>query len=156
MYNSRSIETILKEHAFFEGLDSRLVTLLAGCASNVVFEPGDYLFRQGEEANQFYLLRQGRVALEIYEPHCTPVTVETLEKDDVLGSVCPAAPRYWPYDGRALQLTRAIALDGKCLRSKCEQNHDLAYSLIERLVRILEQRLQSARTQLMDVYAAHR
>lgn len=156
MYDSRSIETLLKEHSFFEGLDSGLVTLLAGCASKVVFEPGNYLFRQGEEANQFYLLRQGRVALEIYEPHCTPVTVETLEKDDVLGSVCPAAPHYWPYDGRVLQLTRAIALDGKCLRSKCEQNRDLGYTLLERVVRILEQRLQSARTQLMDVSVVHR
>jgi len=49
---------------------------------------------------------------------------------------------------------RAIALDGKCLRDKCEHNHDLGYEVLKRFARIIEQRLESTRLQLLDVYAA--
>src|SRR5690348_9662142 len=151
-----SLERILGQHPFFEGLDPEYLKLLVGCASNVRFEAGAYLFRQGEEANQFYLLRQGRVALQIFEPHCPAITIETLEKDDVLGWSWLVAPYFWRCDGRAVELTRALALDGKCLRNKCEQNHDLGYELLKRFSQILEHRLQSTRVQLLDVYAAHR
>ena len=150
-----TLERILSEHPFFEALDSEYFKLLVGCASNVRFEAGSYLFRQGEEANQFYLLRHGRVAIEIKEPQCSPVVVETLEKDDVLGWSWLVAPHYWRSDGRAVEVTRAIALNGKCLRTKCEQNHDLGYELMKRFIGILEQRLQSTRMQLLDVYAHH-
>lgn len=150
-----TLERILAEHPFFEGLDPEYFKLLVGCASNVRFEARSYLFRQGEEANQFYLLRHGRVAIEIKEPQCAPMVVETLEKDDVLGWSWLVAPHYWRSDGRAVEVTRAIALDGKCLRTKCEQNHDLGYELMKRFIGILEQRLQSTRMQLLDVYAHH-
>lgn len=150
-----TLERILAKHPFFEELDPEYLKLLVGCASNVRFETGAYLFRQGEEANQFYLLRQGRVALEICAPQCPPIEVETVDKDDVLGWSWLVAPHYWRCDGRAVEMTRAIALDGKCLRGKCEENHDLGYELLKRVVQILEQRLTSVRMQLLDVYAPH-
>jgi CRP-like cAMP-binding protein len=150
-----TLERILGEHPFFEELDPEYFKLLVGCASNVRFEAGSHLFRQGEEANQFYLIRQGRVAIEIKEPQCAPVVVETLEKDDVLGWSWLVAPHYWRSDGRAVEVVRALALDGKCLRTKCEQNHDLGYELLKRFIGILEKRLQSTRMQLLDVYAHH-
>jgi hypothetical protein len=55
-----------------------------------------------------------------------------------------------------VDLTRAIALDGKCLRTKCEQNHDLGYELLKRFAHIMERRLETTRFQLLDVYAAHK
>lgn len=151
-----TLERILALHPFFDGLNAEYVKLLVGCASNVRFEAGAHIFRQGEEANQFYLLRQGRVAVEIYAPQSPPITVETLEKDDVLGWSWLVAPYYWRFDARAVEMTRVIALDGKCLRTKCEQNHDLGYELLKRFVQLVEQRLQSTRMQLLDVYAVHR
>jgi len=61
-----SLERIIAEHPFFAGLDARYTDLLTGCASNVRFAPGSYIFREGEEANRFYLIRAGKVALEIF------------------------------------------------------------------------------------------
>ena len=52
-----------------------------------------------------------------------------------------------------MEPTRAIALDGKCLRTKCEENHDLGYELLKRFLHIIEQRLEATRLQLLDVYA---
>jgi CRP/FNR family cyclic AMP-dependent transcriptional regulator len=49
-------------------------------------------------------------------------------------------------------LTRAIAFDGKCLRGKCEQDHDLGYELMKRFARVMIERVRATRIQLLDVY----
>ena len=51
-----------------------------------------------------------------------------------------------------MEPTRAIALDGKCLRVKCESDHDLGYELLKRFAHIMEQRLEATRLQLLDIY----
>ena len=151
-----TLERILAEHPFFEALEPDYLKLLTGCASNVRFDAGQYIFRRGEAANQFYLLRHGRVALEIFAPQGPPITIATLEQNDVLGWSWVVEPYYWHLDARAVEPVRAIGLDGKCLRTKCEQNHDLGYELLKRFVHLVEQRLESTRMQLLDVYAPHR
>ena len=151
-----TLERTLAKHPFFEGLEPEYLRLLTGCASNVRFEAGVYILREGEEANQFYLLRQGRVALEIFAPQGPPIIIETLEKEDVLGWSWLVDPYHWRFNARAVELTRAISLDAKCLRAKCEEDHNLGYQLLKRFVQIVDQRLQATRLQLLDVYAAHR
>jgi CRP/FNR family cyclic AMP-dependent transcriptional regulator len=148
-----TLERILAEHAFFEGLEPEHLKVVTGCASNVRFAPGAYVFREGEEANQFYLLRQGKVAIEIFAPQSPPIIVDTLEKDDILGWSWLVSPYTWRFDARVVEMTRAIALDGKCLREKCEANPTLGYALLKRLVTLIDQRLQATRLQLLDVYA---
>jgi hypothetical protein len=49
-------------------------------------------------------------------------------------------------------LTRAIALDGECLRNKCEANPRLGYELLKRVAQVFAERLLSTRLQLLDVY----
>lgn len=151
-----SLEHILEEHPFFHGLDKKYIQLIVGCASNVRFNAGEFLFREGEEANQFYILRPGKVALEIFVPERGPITIETVGEGQILGWSWLIPPHYWHFNARAVELTRAIALDGKCLRNKCEEDHDLGYELLKRFAHIVEMRLQATRLQLLDVYGVHR
>jgi hypothetical protein len=51
-----------------------------------------------------------------------------------------------------LELTRALAFDGECLRAKCDEDRDLGYTLMQRFARIMMQRLHATRLQLLDVY----
>ncbi|MBL8222353.1 MAG: cyclic nucleotide-binding domain-containing protein, partial [Bryobacterales bacterium] len=78
----------------------------------------EYIFRQGEEANHFYLIRQGKVTKEISPPQSEPLVVQTLEEGDILGWSWLVPPYQWKYDAKAVTMTRAIALDGACLRNK--------------------------------------
>ena len=59
------LEKILLRHPFFSGLEAELSTVISGCARNLRFEAGKYLFHEGEPADEFYLIREGSVALEI-------------------------------------------------------------------------------------------
>jgi CRP-like cAMP-binding protein len=147
-----TLAPILTRHPFFQGLEPRHIELLVGCASNVRFPAGEFLFRAGEPANQFFLVREGRVALEIAPPGASPHTVQTVGSGDVLGWSWLIPPYHWKFDARAVDETRALALDGQCLRTKCEEDHDLGYELLKRFAQIMEERLQATRLQLLDVY----
>jgi CRP/FNR family transcriptional regulator, cyclic AMP receptor protein len=150
-----TLERILAEHPFFRGLETPHLQLVVGCASNVRFNAGEFILREGEEANEFYLIRHGKVALEVFVPSRGPLTIQTIREGEVLGFSWLIPPYRWRFDAQALELTRAIALDGKCLRTKCEEDHDLGYEFLKRFAHIIEQRLQSTRLQLLDLYGAH-
>ena len=150
-----TLEPILAEHPFIKGLEPHHVQLIVGCASNMRFEAGQFILREGEEANQFYIIRKGKVALEIFSPEQGPIIIDTLGDGEVLGWSWLIPPYHWRFDARAVELTRAIALDGKCLRNKCEEDHDLAYELLKRFAHLMEERLEATRLQLMDIYGGH-
>jgi len=133
-------------------LQEKHIQLITGCASNVVFQKGEFLFREGEQADTFYFVRHGKVAVESYVPQKGPIIIQTRGEGEVLGWSWLVPPYKWHFDARAQELTRAIALDGKCLRTKCEEDHDFGYEMMKRFTLIIAQRLDATRLQLMDVY----
>ncbi|MEP9411950.1 MAG: cyclic nucleotide-binding domain-containing protein [Candidatus Brocadia sp.] len=151
----QTLEPYLAEHPFLKGLEPKHLKIIVGCASNVRFNAGQFILREGEEANNFYIIRHGKVSLEIFTPDRGPITIQTIGEGEVLGWSWLIPPYHWHYDARALELTRAIALDGKCLRTKCEQDRDLGFELLKRFAHIITQRLEATRLQLLDVYGVH-
>lgn len=149
----KTLQGILERHPFFSGLGPRYLELATGCARNVRFNAGDVVFREGEEADDFYLIREGKVALELFAPGRGSLTVQTLHDGDILGWSWLIPPYHRRFDAHAVTPTRAIVLDGKCLRGKCEEDHELGYELVKRIAFILGQRLDAARFQLVDLYS---
>jgi CRP/FNR family cyclic AMP-dependent transcriptional regulator len=147
-----TIEAVLHDVPLFQGLTPAELELIAGCGSNVRFREGELLFRDGDEADTFYVLRHGAVALETFVPARGPVTIETLEAGEVLGWSWLFHPYRWHFDARALSLVRATSFDGACLRDKCESDPRLGYDLMSRFAQVLIDRLQWTRMRLLDVY----
>ncbi len=149
------LERIVREHPFFTGLEEEFCALVCGCAKNVRFEAGQHLFHEGEPADQFYLLRHGRVALQLMAPGRGAVTFETLGPGEIVGVSWLIPPYRRTYDAKALELVRAISMDANCLRQKSEANHDLGYDLMKRFMPVLIQRLQATQLQILDLYGSH-
>jgi CRP/FNR family cyclic AMP-dependent transcriptional regulator len=146
------LEHILREHPFFAGLAPEHSKLVVGCARNHRFDAGNYLFREGEPANEFFLIRHGRVALEIVAPGQTPIVFATLGEGEIVGASWLVPPYRWTFDARAIELVRAIGIDAACLRGKCEADHHLGYEMMKRFLPIFVKRLHATRLQILDVY----
>jgi CRP-like cAMP-binding protein len=147
-----NLERLLKEHPFFADLNDEQIALLVGCAKNAVFKAGEFVFRDGEDADSFFIIRHGKVVIETFVPNKGPIAIQTREAGEVLGWSWLVPPYRWRFDARALELTRAVALDGKCLRDKLDEDHDLGYELLKRFSVLITQRLEATRLQLMDIY----
>jgi CRP/FNR family transcriptional regulator, cyclic AMP receptor protein len=152
----RTIADLLGATEFVAGLDADAVAFIAGCGHNVHLEAGEYLFREGEDADRFYILREGRVALEMFVPGRGALVIDTVGPSQLLGVSWLVPPYRWMFDGRAVEAVRAVALDGTCIRAKCDDDPGLGYELMKRVAVVLEARLQSARVRLLDLYGTGR
>src|SRR3972149_5511700 len=103
----QTLEPYLAEHPFLKGLDPRHLNIIVGCASNVRFDAEQYILREGEEATNFYIIHQGKVALEIFTSDRGPITIQTIGEGDVLGWSWLIPPYHWHYDARAIEPTSA-------------------------------------------------
>jgi CRP-like cAMP-binding protein len=146
------IESLLAGVPVFEGLEARQLELVAGCGRNVRFDAGQTLFREGDAADTFYLVRHGSVAVETFVPARGPTVIETIESGEVIGWSWLFPPHRWHFDARALTQVRATAFDGACLRGKCDTDPALGYGLMSRFAQVLIERLQWTRLRLLDLY----
>jgi CRP-like cAMP-binding protein len=148
------IEELIAHVPTFAGLEQEQLALIAGCGKNEHVEAGALLFREGEPANTFYLVRRGNVSLEVHAPGRGPLRIDTLEPGEVVGWSWLFEPYRWQLDARALESCSLIAFDGACLRGKCESDHELGYQLMVRFAASMVERLQATRFQLLDVYGS--
>jgi CRP-like cAMP-binding protein len=149
---TEDLTEILRQHPFLSEMSDRHMGILVGCASNVHFAEGSTVIQEGQVANKFYLIREGRVALETDVIGRGRIRIQTVGPGDVLGWSWLIAPFRLHFTGSAVSDVRALALDGECLRKKCEEDHDLGYEILSRLSRVIERRLEGTRMQLLDLY----
>jgi len=146
------LDRLLGEHPVFADMRSDHAELVRGCAANEVFKTGEYVYREGEQANKFYVIRHGAVALEVHVPGFKPIILETLHPGDLLGWSWLLPPYRTSFDARASQVTRLISIDAACLRGKMEEDPVLGYALYKRFAPLIAERLASARRQMIDLY----
>jgi CRP/FNR family cyclic AMP-dependent transcriptional regulator len=143
---------VLSEQPFFSGLKESHIETIVRDAREESFAPGAMLLRQGECGGDFFLIRAGKVAIEAHNPGRPDVVVQTLGPGDALGWSWLFPPYVWNFGARAMEPTRVFRLNGARLLVACEQNHDLGYEVAKRVARVMMQRLQATRQQLLDLH----
>lgn len=146
-----SLETDIAAHPLLQGMTPSQLKILTDSAMRAEFNPGDVIFREGDPANRFYLIEEGRVILESRKPDRAPVEIQTIGAGDVLGWSWLFPPYYWQFEARAVEPTRAIFFYGTRLREHCDRDHDLGYELMKRMSGVMLKRLQATRQQLLDL-----
>ncbi len=143
-----SVETLAAQ-PFLRGVNQRHLEVLADDALPMEFKSDDVIFKEGEPANRFYLIRSGQVILEsATDPEHEPVLIEAVGAGGVVGWSWLFPPYYWHFTARAASDIRAIFFYGTRLREQCENDHELGYELMKRMNQVIVERLQAARRQL--------
>lgn len=148
----RGIDHLLAEHPFFAGLTPAAVTLISGCATNRHVRAGEFLYREGRDAETFYVVRHGRVAVEVATPTGGALMIDTAEDGDVLGWSWLIPPHRWQFDARAVTDTRVVEIAAGCLRDKCDHDPAFGYAVMQRVAQVMYERLRTTRVQLLDLY----
>ena len=145
----------LGKHPFMDGLSPELVEQMAQFAKGIVSWDADHMiFRSGGAADDCYLIRSGEVALEVHSPGSGSRIIQTVARGEVLGWSWLFSPHRWAFDARVLTPAEAIVLDGEMMRENISDNHPLGFEIMTRFARIIADRLQATRLQLLDLYAS--
>jgi CRP/FNR family transcriptional regulator, cyclic AMP receptor protein len=144
----------LEEHPFLRGLAPEQVRAIACGSRERSFPAGALLLREGDPADTLYLLRSGRVVLELNVPGRGPTQLETLKAGDILGLSWLFPPYRWHLDARAVEPVDAFALEASCMRGPTPEHPVMEQELAMRLLRHLYDRLERVRLQRLDIYKA--
>ena len=125
---------------------------VTGCTRPVDFVAGEYLLRTGAPADECFLIEQGRVALEAHVPARPADVLATLGPGDLVGLSWILPPYRWAYDARAVQPVRAIAIDARRVRERCDADPRIGYHRLQGVLRAAIDRLQAQRLQHLDIY----
>lgn len=141
----------LRLHPFLRGLSDSHIEAIADCASPVQFSSGEVIFRQGEAADRFYLIRTGMVALLVRTDTLHDRRIQMLKEGDVLGWSWLFKPQEWAFDATAETPVRAIAIGGDCLKATFDEHPQLGLSVLYRIAEVMADRLQASRRQVTDL-----
>ena len=144
----------LSSHEFLSGVDEAHILTLAQFTYEDVLEGNDYVFHAGEPADHCYLIRDGLVSLEVYDPRRGGLTLEKLGINRVLGWSWLIPPHLWTFDARAINRTTVLALDAARFRKAMDADHELGYHMLKRFTVVFADRLRASRSQMMHTYGS--
>jgi len=150
---SKTLREMIAEHVFFRDLAPQHIEVLAEAAMHKDFKAGEIIFKEGDPANRFYIIRSGEVELLSEGHQGSAVPVQRIGAGDVLGWSWLFPPYYWHFAARAATDTKAIFFYGTWLRESCERDHDFGFAMLKRMSAIVINRLQAARKRLVELEA---
>lgn len=149
--DTNELLTLVAQQPFFKGMSEHLIQLLADSIMEVRFKPGDWLFRQGDPANRFYLILEGKVMIESEVKELGMVPIRTLGPGDDLAWAWLFPPYQMHFSACAVEPVRAVFFYGSRLREKCETSHELGYQLMKRVAEVVVRNLNATQQRLMEL-----
>jgi CRP/FNR family transcriptional regulator, cyclic AMP receptor protein len=144
---------VLAEHPFLAGLSEAPLRALAPLARPAAYDEGHRLFREDGPAKEFWLVRSGRVALDIHVPGRGTVPIETIGAGGVIGWSWLFAPYRWHFGALTLAATEGIRFDAAGVRDAMRDDAT-GRDLATRFMAVVVDRLQHTRMRLLDLYGA--
>ena len=144
------IEQHLSTQAFFAGLSPEFIGFLARCASVRRLEPDQVVFRQGERARHFYLIRNGSISVEIPAIMGPTLKVQSLGAGQILGWSWLIPPYQWNFQARAEEQAELFEFDSDAVLARCEAEPKFGYELLKRFASLMSERLEVARQKIME------
>lgn len=141
---------------FFGDMRGADLDRLATAARRVAFPAGRRLFRESEPADRFWLVLDGRAAVDLHVPGRGPVVLETFGAGSVVGWSWLFRPYRWRFGGVAVAPIRAIEFDGRLVRTLCAVDPAMGHALTRRFAELVVERLETARIRLVGAAPAVR
>ncbi len=148
--STSSMASLLVEQGFFASVPENVAATIGELTSERKAGIDELLFRQGDRADRFYLVKSGLVAVELYAPGRDPIVVEQVYDGDVVGWSWLVAPYRWGFDARAVEPSSLIDIDAAALRERFASDPILGYEVMKRFIPVMARRLSSARERLVE------
>ncbi|HXR05776.1 MAG TPA: Crp/Fnr family transcriptional regulator [Candidatus Acidoferrum sp.] len=146
-----SLAAAIAAHGFVADMRPGHLNKLLEVAMFKQFERDEMIFREGDPANRFYLVCQGKIALESGRKSDGSPLLHWIGPGEVLGWSWLFPPYCWHFSARAAEPTLAVFFYGTRLRQACDEDPVFGYELMKRVAAIVIQRLQVTRRHLLQL-----
>ncbi len=146
------VDTLKTSDMFHDLSDKELEKIAAHCRSRIV-KLGGAIFTEGEPADEFFLLVEGKATLDMaLRPvpgrPVIPTAVDVITQGDSLGWSSLVPPFTYTLTARCMTPCRVLAIKGDVLRKAMEDDPVLGFRFMTSLVILVKQRLRHTRLRL--------
>jgi signal-transduction protein with cAMP-binding, CBS, and nucleotidyltransferase domain len=149
--DSERATRLLVAHPFTRDLPPEEIGPLADMVELAAFASGDVIFEVGAEADTFYLIRSGLVALQLDTGRVVGPTIQQIAEGSALGWSWLFPPYRWQFAAVARTPVRALAFDAAALRQHFERQPTCGYHLLSKVAEVMADRLHATRHQVVDL-----
>lgn len=147
--SSTEIIRALESSEFFKGLAQSSVEQIASLCQVEMYDPGGYVFRQGDFGEHLYVIAEGHIFLERsmdMGARKGSVVIGILGKGRVFGcwSTLLGEPHNLMSSATCQKPTKIVAIKGSDLRQLMLGSTELGFRVLERLCFLLRDRIQGA------------
>lgn len=125
--------SLLAGVALFEGLRDEAIGAVAEAGASRHLERGDLLFRQGEPADELFVVRSGRLAIATRSIDGRESMVALMEAGDLFGEMSLFDGRGRSADARALEASEVLAIPFAPVKAALERQPDALWHVVELL-----------------------
>jgi CRP-like cAMP-binding protein len=143
------IESFLENSELFKGLDKNSVQKIAGLCKVKDYDPGEYLFRQGDYCADIFIIADGHVLLERTTDlgmRKGGVLIAMLGKGRALGCWSTLVDKAHNLMSSAVcrKPTKALVINGDGLRQMMLADKEVGFMILQKLCLLLRERIQWA------------
>jgi CRP-like cAMP-binding protein len=152
MESNSSITDILGSIPWFTELNREQRNRIERISKRLSVSASEYIFLEGDKEDYVYILLQGQLAIVMMVPGQEELCVHLAQPNEIIGwsSVTPII-RQRTASARALTPSQLLAIDSVKLREFCDEDHDMGYLIMRRLVNVVATRLLLTRLQLVEI-----
>ncbi|MFG2715640.1 cyclic nucleotide-binding domain-containing protein [Streptomyces goshikiensis] len=121
----------------------------------VTLAAGTRIFNEHQQAERFWIVQCGTVHLDTHVPGHKNVVVNALGYRELLGWSWMFPPFSWHLGATASREVRALEFDAAAVRELCKEDSDVGRSVAIAVAAVIADRLDSARTRLLDLFAPY-
>jgi CRP/FNR family transcriptional regulator, cyclic AMP receptor protein len=147
------IGPLLRTVPVFEELDDRELDQVADVCRPASFQPGEYVFREGETGSHLYIILEGEVRISRTVPGSGEEALAVLKVGALFGEMAVFERRDRSTDAIAMGTTRLLTISRADFERLMDLDRDLAYKVLWALVRLLSLRLRSTNDSLRSFLA---
>lgn len=139
--------------SFLANFSPRAQENFLSMAETFQYKAGQDIFHEGDPSLYLYIVKTGRVGVELHVPSKGRRTIFTASPGDVFSWSALVEPRIETASARAVEDTEAVGIKGGALMDLCREDHELGFELYRALAEVIMARLIATRLQLLDVFA---
>ena len=142
---------IFEQLSIFQDLSPAQIELLRPMFVPCDHNTGSMLFEQGDPAVYLYLVIGGEVTIRYKPDDGPPITVSRVHSGGVVGWSAILGNRQYTSGAICTDYTQMLRVNGRDIRSLCEEQPETGILLLERLAWVIAERLRNTHEQVIEL-----
>lgn len=145
----------LKQIVILEHFTDEMLMKLRPIITTLKYNEDDVVFHEGDDANTFFMIRQGKVLLEKHLSRKVTISLGAIKPGFAFGWSAILGNIPFQLEARCAEKSELLAINRKDIFKAFEEDHSMGYLFMQHLGSMMKNRLDRMEEQLFRALKEH-